>query len=143
MDTTARVARLGEWFTIFKLFIKASEHNPLGKYVSPAKVAYQIRKRIKEGFVIAIDDEMTNVGYICVSQGYVWWTMHSVLEEHFVLGRVAGFGRIARGWLDLFAKNKSSLIFAGNALTPNKQLTTNGYLKDDYQISNVFYKEVK
>lgn len=144
MGTTAREARLGEWFDIFCLFTKAVEKNPLQQHASLAKIAFQIRKQIKEGFILAIDDDVENVGYLCISSGHVWWTMDYVVEEHFVLGRVPGFGRIARGWLEWFAKGKgNALIFAGNALSPDKQLTTNGYLKDGYQTSNVFYKEVE
>lgn len=144
MDTTARLATLGEWFDIYVLFMKAAEKNPLSKHACLSKIAYQIRKRIQGGFVLAIEDEYgCNVGYLCVSTGYVWWTADLIIEEHFVLGRIAGFGRIARGWLDFLAKGHHCLILAGNALSPDKQLTTNGYIKDGYQTSNTFYKEVQ
>ncbi len=143
METTTSLATTGQWFDIYRLFMKQAIVHPLYSLVSPMKLAKSIRAMIHSGFVVCIwtGDEVQ--GYLGVGMGGDWWTDVPVIQELFVLGKRPGMGKSAIAYLQSCAKlNDLALITSGNALSSNQKEVANMYHKYGYRSYQTFYKEV-
>lgn len=143
LEASYRPARLGEWFDIYKTFMRTAEKNSLFSQCSLVNIAKNIRLFIRLGLVVVVYRADQKIGYVGAGVTQGWWMRRFLLTELFVLGLQPGFGYVAHNLLISLAKqNNCSMIQAGNVLSIDKQLTTNGYLKDGFSKYDGFYKEI-